>query len=85
VYVLRNFATGEYVKTYDAHWQPFPRKPQYPSGKVVWTPHANEAMKFDSFTDAFNCYRETSTTYPLRPDGKPNRPLTAHSVEISVL
>jgi hypothetical protein len=49
-------------------------------GDATFTPHISEALKFDSVSDAMECWRKQSQTRPLRPDGKPNRPLTAFNV-----
>jgi len=41
-----------------------------------------KALTFASPADAFEFWRRQSRTRPVRPDGKPNRPLTAFTVEI---
>lgn len=41
-----------------------------------------KALRFESHQDAYTCYRQQSKKQPLREDGKPNRPLTAFTVEI---
>lgn len=46
------------------------------------TPLPELAMTFDSFAAALEYWKRQSTVRPLRPDGKPNRPFTAWSVEI---
>lgn len=43
---------------------------------IVSTPHPREARQFASFADAAECWR---TSVGFRPDGQPNRPLTAFS------
>lgn len=50
-------------------------------GDVTWTADIVQAMRFDSFRAAMEAWRTQSTVQPLRPDGKPNRPLTAFSVQ----
>lgn len=42
-----------------------------------------QALRFRSAAEAMMCWRLQSKTVPLRPDGKPNRPLTALTVEIT--
>lgn len=56
-----------------------------PSGRgtVVLTTDESEAMQFKSMSDAMEFWRQQSKSKPTRPDGKPNRPLTAYSVEIA--
>lgn len=40
------------------------------------------AKRFSSGREALEYWRTQSKTVPLRPDGKPNRPLTAYTIEI---
>lgn len=55
------------------------------TGLVDITADPAKAMRFETAIDAGECWRQQSTTRPLRPDGKPNRPLTAFTVEIKPL
>jgi hypothetical protein len=41
----------------------------------------NKAQVFDDFMALIECWRQTSKVLPLRADGKPNRPLTALTIE----
>jgi hypothetical protein len=50
---------------------------------LVTTPHVAKARGFSSSTEALEHWRRQSVVYPLRPDGKPNRPLTAYTVEVT--
>jgi hypothetical protein len=74
--VCRGFANGEscpfeglYLETYT------------PEGRVKgsWTPDPNDAMRFASQDDAFTLWK---SSIGKRPDGRPDRPLTAFNVEI---
>jgi hypothetical protein len=49
-------------------------------GKITTTTVQAEALRFDDLPAAFECWKTTSTTVPLRDDGKPNRPLTAFTI-----
>jgi len=49
-------------------------------GDDRWTPDFSKAKKFATFMDAMECWKAQSTVVPFRPDGKPNRPMTAYSV-----
>ena len=49
-------------------------------GRALFTRHLKEARKFATLTDAMEAWKTQSTVVPLRPDGKPNRPLTAYTV-----
>jgi len=44
-----------------------------------------DAMQFATPLDALCYYQRQSTVYPLRLDGKPNRPMTGFSIEIRPL
>ena len=50
-------------------------------GRARWTADPKKALIFPSFLEAFDFWRQRSTTVPIRDDGKPNRPLTAYTVE----
>jgi hypothetical protein len=75
-------AVGDYLVSYDPDGGP----PDSPStGISEWSPDPSLAMRFETAAAAMNCYRLTSTRKPTRPDGRPNRPLTACSVSIEPL
>jgi hypothetical protein len=46
---------------------------------LVTTPRIEEATRYAT-ADAFDLWRAVDPRCPIRPDGKPNRPLTALSV-----
>lgn len=54
-------------------------------GEVNLTTDRAKAMTFPDPGAAMSAWRTQSTVTPLRPDGKPNRPLTAYTVEIEPL
>jgi hypothetical protein len=66
---------GQYLATYDpeAHegW-----------GEAEWTTNIDLARRFDSTSDAYDCWRTIPASRPTRPDGKNNRPLTAFSITV---
>lgn len=49
-------------------------------GTVIFTHNREHAKHFDSPIEALSYWRTQSKTVPLRPDGKPNRPLTAYNI-----
>ncbi len=49
-------------------------------GSASWTPDPAKAMAFESAEAAAMCYQAQPKTRPLRPDGKPNRPLTIFAI-----
>lgn len=50
-------------------------------GEIKTTREIAFALIFHDETDAFEFWKQQPSARPLRPDGKPNRPLTAYSVE----
>jgi hypothetical protein len=51
-------------------------------GFAVLDDDPNKAMHFANAGQAMRYYRRISTVMPVRPDGAPNRPLTAYHVEV---
>jgi hypothetical protein len=49
---------------------------------ILFTEYRHMALRFPTGAAALECWRRQSPTHPFRPDGEPNRPLTAFSVEI---
>lgn len=51
-------------------------------GFIAMTQKKGEAKRFEDAGLAMEYYRTASKVVPLRPDGKPNRPMTAYHVSI---
>lgn len=51
-------------------------------GVITGTRQREHALQFADPGAALACWRQTSKVRPLRPDGRPNRPLTAYTVEV---
>lgn len=73
---------GQYVMEYDPA-----RDGQDPDGNPMLahlrtTPVASEALGFDGLRELRKLLYAVDQRRPVRPDGKPNRPLTAFTVEI---
>lgn len=49
-------------------------------GVVYGTTDRDFAMRFDDFAAAAAYWQQVSRTVPVRPDGKPNRPLTSFTI-----
>jgi hypothetical protein len=49
---------------------------------VIFTQNRDRAKQFENAEQALEYWRTQSKTNPLRPDGKPNRPLTAYTVTV---
>jgi len=52
-------------------------------GIIKTTLVSRDARQFETPGQAMEYWRRVSTTHPVRRDGKPNRPLTAYTVEIT--
>lgn len=77
---LIQFTDGSYLKDYDP--EASERPGHFPTGSVKATRDPADAMKFESIEAAVACRNTQSKTVPLRPDGLPNRPLSALTVTI---
>lgn len=67
--------SGKYVKSYDPDGN-------CGLGDIVITEDPTKALKFESAEDAIRLWKAQSKVCPIRPDGRPNRPLTACTVSI---
>ena len=77
-----SLADGQWVKEYEPS-----RDGVDPNGNptgchLVTTADPAQARLYSS-TEVFDVYRKVDNRNPVRPDGKPNRPLTAYTVEIT--
>jgi hypothetical protein len=54
-------------------------------GHGVFTDDPTKAMRFDRASDAMMFWGTQSTVMPTRPDGRPNKPLTALTAAIEPL
>lgn len=52
-------------------------------GQAVFTNDVRQAMKFATMQAALAYWQTQSRTVPMRPDGKPNRPLTGYHMEFA--
>jgi hypothetical protein len=55
------------------------------AGSVGWTKDRGRAMQFATAGEALLFWKQASRSNPTRPDGKPNRPLTAWHVTLEPL
>ena len=51
-------------------------------GDIKFSVSKDDALKFATPREALEYWRRISRTVPIRPDGKPNRPLTAFTIEL---
>lgn len=53
------------------------------TGQMCVTTDPERALGFDTAEEALEFWKTPSRTVPLRDDGRPNRPLTAFTVQIT--
>jgi len=51
-------------------------------GDAIWTDNPANAIEFATATEAYACWIEQSRLRPVRPDGQPNRPLAAFTIQL---
>lgn len=51
-------------------------------GRITATDDLARAYRFADAREVMTLWRSASKVRPLRPDGKPNRPLTAFTIEV---
>ena len=76
-------ATGQYVRSYDPEYH-LPTG-EYDGGDLRTTADPAQAQQFRTAQDAIELWKSgpTCRCHGTRPDGKPNRPLTAFTVEVT--
>jgi hypothetical protein len=73
---------GQYLVSYDPTYVPPSGK--YDGGKLITTRNPAEAQVFPDVESAIAMWKtQAPKPWDLRPDMKPNRPLTAFNVEIA--
>lgn len=77
--VNRNEATGELLNSWLKSFDPDAEEGR---GLLETTDDRDEAMVFSSMEEAELTWFAQSTVAPTRTDGKPNRPLSAWTIEI---
>jgi hypothetical protein len=70
---------GQYLKSFDVD---FGDDGGEITGRAVWTADVSRAKSFANYAAAFAEWNQQSKRIPFRADGKPNKPLTAFSVEV---
>lgn len=56
-----------------------------PNGRVEMCADPVRALHFAEAASAAACWQRQSRTTPLRPDGKPNRPLTRFTISFETI
>jgi len=76
---------GQFLQEYDPDLEGLDDEGR-PTLALLRTTHdIDQARVFSSAREAMALWKQPSKRVPLRPDGKPNRPLSAFSVEIRSL
>lgn len=84
---LHGVTVDAFVKRYDPNWQPPVGDPMFDparTGLVEFTLTRADALVFVTMGDAVDFIAQVSTVLPVRPDGLPNRPITAYTLAIEV-
>jgi hypothetical protein len=74
---------GDWLEAFD-YDEHAPGRP-YPTGSGTSTDDPARAMRFESTLEAWEAWRRPSTVTPVRPDGKPNRPMTVFTISVEPL
>ena len=72
---------GQYVVEYDPARDGEDKRGLPMLCHLKTSPHEEEAARYTT-EEAFELWRAVDPRVPVRPDGKPNRPLTAFTVEV---
>ena len=55
------------------------------TGGIMSTGDRSKARTFGTITEAWLCWNQVSTVRPRRPDGLPNKPLSAFTIAVEPL
>ena len=73
---------GLYLKEYDPERDGIDPTGRQMTAHIVCTDDLADAMQFASAAEVHAMWTKVPAREPTRPDGKPNRPLTAFTVEV---
>ena len=82
IILIHGLATGErspHDGRYVAEYTPDGHKGV---GRLLSTADILEAKRYADAVEAMGAWKAVSNTHPIRLDGKPNRPLSAYTVEV---
>lgn len=68
--------TGQFLERYDP-------EAHAGMGEADWTHDVSKAMKFADQEAAWKCWTTIPERRPTRPDGEPNKPLTAFTIVVT--
>lgn len=81
VMVLLGFANGQDMPHAGTFLRGFDFDAHDGVGQLDCTPHLHMAKVFEGVAGVMEFWKTQSTVRPLREDGKPNRPLTAATIQ----
>jgi hypothetical protein len=73
---------GEYLVQYDPGRDGVDPNGNRMLAHIATSPRRADALVFETVAEAHACWTRVDPRQPVRADGRPNRPLTAFSVEI---
>lgn len=79
LYAYAHAGTGEAVNAWVKSYDPDAFDGR---GDAAFTSDPDEALRFEHAGEALEFWKQTSVVRPVRPDGRPNRPLTAFTVGV---
>jgi len=79
ILILEHAGSGEQINEYLKSYDP---EAHFGQGSATFTKNKLEALKFQSAAEALALWNAQSETQPMRPDGRPNKPLTAFTISI---
>lgn len=83
VLIAIGFANGQHCPHADQYLEWFDFDFANGLGRGQFTRDRTKALTFASPAKAMEFWKTISSVRPFRPDGKPNRPLTALTVEVA--
>jgi hypothetical protein len=83
--VSMGLATGDDNGTVGKYLAAFDPDAYQGRGLIRWTRDRSKAIAFPDFPAAALFWKTRSKVTPTRPDGRPNRPLTAYSVTFETI
>ena len=73
---------GQYLVEYDPNRDGVDAWGNAMLAHIVASPDREDALLFPSVLEAHQCWARVDERDPVRPDGKPNRPLTAFTIAV---
>lgn len=85
VMICHGFANGVPCSVAGQYLMSFDHEAENGRGFGVYTSDPEKAMRFESAVAAMEFWNKVPACKPTRPDGRPNKPLTASTMQITRL